>query len=129
MPKLEAAVPAQGTAGSAQDYVIGEADSGGTVKEVTIVPEAAVTGNATNFRNFRVVNKGQNGAGTAVVATFSTNATPANDLVAFDEKNVPLSGTPANLVVSEGDVLVADETAGGTGVAHGGYTIKVIYQA
>ena len=129
MPKLEAAIPAQGTAGTAQDYVIGECDSGGTVKEVTIVPEAAVTGNATNYRNFRVINKGQSGAGSTVVATFATSATPANDLVAFDEKSLTLSGTAANLVVAEGDVLVADETVAATGVAHGGYTIKVIYQA
>jgi hypothetical protein len=123
--RLQATVPAQATAGTVQDQVIGTAPFAGVVQAVSIVPEGAVTGNATNFRNFRVLNKGQAGAGSTLVATFSTNATPANDLVAFDEKTVPLSGTPANLVVAAGDVLVADETVGASGVAHTGYTINV----
>lgn len=123
--RLQAFVPAQGTAGTAQDQVIGTAPFAGVVQAVTIVPEANVTGNATNYRNFRVVNKGQTGSGSTVVATFATSSTPANDLTAFDEKTVALSGTPANLVVAAGDVLVADETVAASGVAHGGYTINV----
>lgn len=129
MPKLEANIPAQGTAGTTQDFVIGEAESGGTVTEVTIVPEAAVTGNATNYRNFRVVNKGQSGVGTTVVATFATSSTPANDLVAFDEKAATLSVVAGATTLTAGDVLVADETVAASGVLHGGYTIKVIWQA
>jgi hypothetical protein len=122
---LEATVPAQGTAGTVQDLVIGEAPFAGTVSGVSIVPEAAVTAHGTNFRTFRVVNKGQAGAGTTVVASFATDTVTTDDLVAFDEKAIPLSGTPANLVVAEGDVLAADETVAAAGVAHGGYTIKV----
>jgi hypothetical protein len=129
MPKLEANVPAQGTAGTVQDYVIGEAESGGTVTSVSLVPEAAVTANATNYRTFRVINKGQSGAGSTVVASFATDTVSTDDLVAFDEKALDLSGTAANLVLAAGDVLVADETVAGTGVAHGGYTVKVIWQA
>jgi hypothetical protein len=111
---IEAFVPAQGTAGATQDQAIGEAPFVGEVTEVTIIPEAAVTAHATNYRTFRVVNKGQAGAGSTV-----------DDLAAFDEKTIPLSGTATNLDVAEGDVLVADETVAGSGVAHGGYTIKV----
>lgn len=122
---LEEDVPAQGTANTVQDYVIGEAPFAGVVSEVTIVPEAAVTANATNYRTFRVVNKGQAGAGTTVVATFATDTVTTDDLAAFDEKTIPLSGTAANLVVAAGDVLVADETVAASGVAHGGYHIKV----
>jgi hypothetical protein len=122
---IETEVAAQATAGTVQDQVIGEAPFAGTVTEVTIIPEAAVTANATNFRTFRVVNKGQAGAGTTVVATFATDTVTTDDLAAFDEKTIPLSGTAANLVVAAGDVLAADETVTGTGVAHGGYTIKV----
>jgi hypothetical protein len=129
MPKLEANIPAQGTAGTVQDYVIGEAESGGTVQEVTLVPEAAVTANATNYRTFRVINKGQSGAGSTVVASFATDTVTTDDLAAFDEHDVPLSGTAANLVLTAGDVLVADETVAASGVAHGGYTIKVIWKA
>jgi hypothetical protein len=129
MPSLEANVPAQGTAGTTQDWVIGEAESGGTVTDVTIIPEAAVTANATNYRTFRVVNKGQAGAGTTVVASFATDTVTTDDLVAFDEKTITLSGTAANLVLTAGDVLVADETITASGVAHGGYTIKVVWSA
>jgi hypothetical protein len=129
MPKLEANIPAQGTAGTTQDWVIGEVESGGTVAEVVIIPEAAVTANATNYRTFRVINKGSAGAGSTVVASFATDTVTTDDLVAFDEKSITLSGTAANLVLTENDVLVADETVAGTGVAHGGYTIKVIWKA
>jgi hypothetical protein len=129
MAELKAFVPAQGTAGSTQDQVIGETQHAGKVREVTLIPEAGVTGNATNFRTFRVLNRGQTGAGSTLVASFATNATPANDLTAFDERSLTLSGTAANLNVAEGDVLVADETVGGTGVTHAGYTIRVTYSA
>lgn len=129
MPQLQATVPAQATAATAQDLVIGEASHAGVVREVTVIPEAAVTAQATNFRTLRVVNKGQGGAGTAVVASLPLDTAGADNLVAFDEKTIPLSGTAVDLNVAEGDVLVADETIAGTGLAHGGYTIKVTYSA
>lgn len=122
---LQATVPAQGTANAVQDQVIGEAPYAGTVSAVVIVPEAALTAHGTNFRTFRVVNKGQAGAGTTVVATFATDTPTTDDLAAFDEKAIPLSGTPANLVVAAGDVLAADETVAAAGVAHSGYKILV----
>lgn len=122
---LEANVPAQGTAGSAQDQTIGEAPVKGTVSSVSIIPEAALTANATNYRTFRLINKGQNGAGSTVVASFATDTPTTDDLAAFDEKAIPLSGTAANLEVAEGDVLAIDETVTGTGVAHSGYRVKV----
>jgi len=122
---LKATVPAQATAGTVQDQVIGESPVAGTVIGVSITPEAAVTANATNYRTFRVVNKGQAGAGTTVVATFATDTVTTDDLAAFDEKAIPLSSTAADLVVAEGDILVADETVAAAGVAHGGYQIAV----
>ena len=122
---IEAFVPAQGTANATQDQAIGEAPFAGTVTEATIIPEAAVTAHATNYRTFRIVNKGQAGAGSTVVASFATDTVTTDDLAAFDEKSLALSGTAANLVVAEGDVLAADETVAAAGVAHGGYTVKV----
>jgi hypothetical protein len=122
---ISAEVPAQGTAGTVQDFVIGEAPYAGTVTEVTIIPEAAVTANATNYRTFRVVNKGQAGAGTTVVASFATDTVTTDDLAAFDEKALTLSAVAGATTVAEGDVLVADETITAAGVAHGGYTIQV----
>lgn len=129
MPLVQATVPAQGTAGTVQDEVIGEASHGGTVREVTILPEAAVTAHATNYRTIRVINKGQAGLGTTVVASLPLDTPGTDNLVAFDEKSIPLSATAADLVVAEGDVLVVDETVAASGLAHGGYTIKVIYSA
>jgi hypothetical protein len=123
MPKrtLEATVAPQGTANAAQDQVIGKAPFAGRVSAVSIIPEAALTANGTNFRTFRVVNKGQNGSGSTVVATFATDTPATDDLAAFDEKSIPLSGTPANLNVAKNDVLAVDETIAGSGVAHSGY--------
>lgn len=123
--RLENDVPAQSSANAAQDKVIGESPVAGVVTSVTITPEAAVTAHATNYRTFRVVNKGQAGAGTTVVATFATDTVSTDDLAAFDEKEIPLSGTAANLVVAEGDILAADETVAASGVAHSGYNITV----
>lgn len=121
---IEATVPAAGAA-AVQDQVIDEAPFDGTVTSVVVVPEAALTAHATNFRTFRVLNKGAAGAGSTVVASFATDTPTTDDLVAFDEKAIPLSGTPANLVVAAGDVLVADETVAASGVAHSGYRVRV----
>jgi hypothetical protein len=118
MPKrtLEATVAPQGTANAAQDQVIGKAPFAGRVSAVKIVPEAALTANATNFRTFRVVNKGQNGSGSGstVVASFATDTPTTDDLAAFDEKAIPLSGTARRTSTSpKGDVLAVDETVAG----------------
>lgn len=126
MPLIQSTIPAQGTAGTPQDQVIGEVSQAGVVREVTVVPEAAVTAQGTNFRTLRVLNKGQTGAGSTVVASLALDTPGTDNLVAFDEKTIPLSGTAADLNVVEGDILVADETITGTGLAHGGYTVKVI---
>lgn len=122
---LKTTAPAAGAA-VAQDQVIGEAPFAGEVVEVTFTPEANLTANATNFRTFRVINKGQDGNGTTVVASFATDTVTTDDLSDFDEKAIPLSGTPANLVVAAGDILALDETVAGTGVAHSGYSIEVV---
>jgi cytochrome c1 len=122
--QIKTFVLAQGTAGGAQDETIGKAPFDGTVTAVTIVPEAALTADNTNNRTFRLVNKGQAGAGTTVVASYQSNVA-GGSLVAFDEKALTLSGTPANLTVAQDDVLAADEVVAGTGVAHSGYTIQV----
>lgn len=122
---VEATVPAQGTAGTTQDQVVGESPVAGTVSSVSITPEAALTADATNYRTFRLVNKGQDGSGTTVVASFATDTVTTDDLVAFDEKALTLSAVDGALDVAEGDVLVADETVAAAGVAHSGYRLKV----
>lgn len=121
--KLEATIPAA-SAAVAQDQTIGEAPFAGVVSSVTFTPEADITGAATNFRTFRVINKGQDGNGSTVVASlaFSSGAVTATD---FDERAIDLSGTPANLAVAEGDILAWDETVAGTGLASPGGKVQV----
>lgn len=120
---LEATVPAA-TAAVAQDQVIGEAPFAGAVSGVTFTPETNVVGQATNFRTFRVVNRGQDGNGNVEVASlaFSAGSVTADD---FDERTIPLSGTQANLNVAEGDILAWDETVAGTGLASPGGKVQV----
>jgi hypothetical protein len=122
---LEALVPAQGTAGTAQSFVLGRAPFAGTVRDAIVLPNAAVTANATNFRTLQVINKGQAGAGSTVVASLPLDTPTTDDLAAFDEKSLPLSGTAANLAVAAGDILACVETTTGTGLAHGGYKALV----
>jgi hypothetical protein len=123
--RLEATIAAPGAANAAQDQVIGEAPFAGTVTKVAIVPEAALTAHASNFRTFRVVNKGQAGSGSTVVASFATDTVSTDDLAAFDEKVIPLSAVAGATTVAEGDVLAVDETVAASGVAHSGYRVLV----
>lgn len=122
--RLEETIPAAGAAVT-QDQTIGEAPADATVTSVSITPEAALTAHGTNYRTFSLVNKGQAGAGTTVIATFATDTVTTDDLVAFDEKALTLSSTEADLNVSAGDILAAVETVAASGVAHSGYRIQV----
>lgn len=95
----------------------------GTVTGVTYIPTAAITGAATNTRTLEVVNKGQAGTGTNVVATLAlvSGVNPAADKAAA----LTLSGTASKLVVAEGDVLAFASTHGGTGIADPGGTVSI----
>ena len=122
--KIETTVPAAGAA-VAQDQVVGEAPFAGEVTGVSITPEAALTANGTNYRTFTLVNKGQAGAGTTVIATFATDTPTTDDLVAFDEKNLTLSAVADATDVAAGDILAVVETVAASGVAHSGYKCQV----
>lgn len=107
----------QATAGTDQSTIMGRAPFAGVLSQAELLPATALTGDPTNNRVFTVFNRGQAGAGTTSMAALTTTANQS-DNVAF---NLTLSGTPANLVVAQGDILELVETHGGTGVAHGGY--------
>lgn len=108
---------AQGTAATTETFGVGEAQFDGTVTEISIVPDGALTADATNNRTFTVRNVGQAGIGTTVVATLVTNVAGGN-WVALDEKLMTLTATAADLNFAAGDVFSCVETVGGTGVAH-----------
>lgn len=104
-------------------YSVGPAPFAGTVASVTYTPPAAITGANTNSRTLTLVNKGQSGSGSTVIATLAlTNGVNA---AAFDETALTLSGTAANLEVAEGDVLAFVSTHVGTGIADPGGEVTV----
>jgi hypothetical protein len=108
---------AQGTAGTDESVEVGEVQYDATVTEVSIIPNAALTADATNNRTFTLQNRLQDGTGTTVVATLVTDVAGGN-WVAHDEKLMTLTATVANRNVAAGDVLTMVETHGGSGVAH-----------
>lgn len=116
-------VPAVSTAGNSDDSVVAQAPFAGTVTAVQYVPEAAITGAATNNRTVSLVNKGQAGSSTVTIATLTfgsgTNATANNEVT------VTLSATASDLVVAEGDTLLWRSVANGTGIADPGGVAKV----
>ena len=120
--KFSASVPAQGTAGTAQATIVGEAKVAGRLTEAVIQPAAAVTANATNYRIFTLYNRGSTGAGTTVMATYNSATTGLTD---NDEMAMTLSATAADLVYAAGDIFEIAETVAASGVAHGGYRIEL----
>lgn len=119
---IEATIPAQTIAATA-DQSITEAPFDGIVTAVRLVPEAAVTGNNTNNRIFTLVNKGQAGAGTTVVATLAL--TTGVNLAAFDEKPFTLSVVAGATTVVAGDVLAVVEAVTASGLAHEGARVLI----
>lgn len=120
---IEESVPAVSTAGNSDDSVLAQSPYAGTVTAVQYVPESAITGAATNNRTVSLVNKGQAGSGSTVVATLTfasgTNATANNEV------SLTLSSTAADLVVAEGDTLQWRSIANGTGLADPGGIARV----
>ncbi|HWP55458.1 MAG TPA: hypothetical protein VN476_15120 [Pyrinomonadaceae bacterium] len=111
-------------AGADGSEPIGRVPFDGTITGVTFIGRGTLTGADTDTRTLSVVNKAQNGAGATTVASLGfVNGVNAP---AFDEKPVTLSGTAANLNVSEGDVLVASSAhSGSTGLADPGGLVVV----
>lgn len=121
--KIVSWIPAQ-TAATDSDQAVARAPFKGVVSEVSLVPEAAVTGATATKRTFTLINKGQSGAGTTAVAVLDL-ITGVN-LAAFDEKAFTVNADPANKV-EDGDVLVLAETHASTGTAHSGGEVSVTF--
>lgn len=102
---------------------LGIAPHSGKIASVSYVPDAPLTGAATNTRKIELINKGQSGGGTTVAASLQFNA--GVDLVAFDEKAIPVSVVANAANVVAGDVLAINSAAVGSGIADGGGVIIV----
>ncbi|MFG3476471.1 hypothetical protein ACGF3K_14565 [Streptomyces sp. NPDC047980] len=120
---IERNVPAVSTANASDDTVLGQAPFACTVTSVQYVPEAAITGAATNHRSVSLVNKGQAGSGSTSVATLAFDS--GVNASANDEKTITLSGTAANLTLAAGDTLQWRSVAVGTGIADPGGVVRV----
>ncbi|MEW5658349.1 hypothetical protein ABGT92_23885 [Streptomyces cinereoruber] len=124
MRVLEADVPSVSTAGNDDDTIVTQAPFDCVVTAVEYVPEAAITGAATNHRTFSLVNKGQAGSGSTTVASlaFDSGSVTAS---ANNEKAIPLSGTAANLTLAAGDTLLWRSIHIGTGITDPGGLVRV----
>lgn len=121
--RLEHVVPAVGAAADAETDLT-EVPFAGTITKVEYVAATALTGANTDTRTCVLVNKGQSGAGTTVVATkaFVSGTNAAAD----DNTAITLSATAADLVVAAGDVLVWQSThSGSTGLADPGGLLHI----
>jgi hypothetical protein len=116
-------VQPQATAGSNLNSIAWVAPRDCTVTAVSYTPLTVITGANTNTRSVSLVNKGQAGAGTAVVATLQFNS--GVNAAAADERTITLSVTPADLVLVAGDVLQWQSTAVGTGIADPGGLVAI----
>lgn len=120
---IEITIPAVGAA-VAQDQTIGEAPFAGTVTAVTFTPEANITGQATDYRTYQVINKGADGNGTTVVASLAFSSAPVA-AADFDEKALTLSVVAGATAVAEGDILAWNEIVTGNGLASPGGLVQV----
>ena len=102
---------------------IGRAPVRGTVKRVSFFASTTLTGAVTNNRTLSLFNGGA--AGTATTSVASLNFTNAVNATAQSDTVITLSGTPANLVVNQGDVLQWDSLHVGTGLADPGGTGEI----
>lgn len=95
---------------------LGESPGDFTVTSAYIVPEAALTASDSLARTLTVINRGQAGAGTTVVATLVTNVA-GGSWVAADRKDMVLSVVAGALTIAAGDILECVETVLSTGTA------------
>lgn len=120
---LRVRLPAEGTAGTGGEYVLGYVEYAATVTAVRYMPDAAVTGAATNHKTLTVRNRGTAGAGTTATAaiTFASGTNAA----AFDATSLTLDATAANRDVAADSVVTLLSAVVGTGMTLPAGTIEV----
>lgn len=116
-------VGAVGTAGNDLTTVLGVCAEDEVVSSITYIPTSTITGANTNSRTLAVVNKGNAAAGNTSVA--STAYVSGVNATGLQENALTLSGTPANLNTSSGDVLVLTSTHVGSGITDPGGLVRV----
>lgn len=110
--------------GATKTVAINKAPFAGRVVSVAYIPNATITGKATDFRTLSIVNKGAAGEGATTVASQAFSEA-GKKIAAFVAGSIPLSETAANLLVKEGDVLVFGSALSGKGIVDPGGAIVV----
>lgn len=101
--------------------IVDRVQRGASVASVDLVPNWSLNGANTNYRTFRLVNRGSNGLGATVVATL--DLTSGVNLTACVAKAIPV--TAANAVVAIGDVLEWQSIHAGSGLPDPGGLVIV----
>ena len=120
---VDVPVPVMATAATDETSFVARAPFDGAVTAVRFTADAAITGVNTNTRAFSLINKGQAGAGTTVMATLAMNA--GVNAVAGDELTIPLSGVAGAVDTVAGDILAWFSDASGTGIADPGGLLSI----
>jgi len=92
------------------------------VSALRIVPQIAVTANATNYATLSVEIDGTE------IATEATTVADLGDLVAGTDIAAALTGSGTSLEVAQNAVIAFKKTASGTGVAVGNMALMVLCQ-
>lgn len=97
----------------------------GSVSGVTYAPNADITGVNTNTRLVSLINKGQDGNGSTVIASLQFNS--GVNALDFDDKDITLSVVANATNVAAGDILVWSSAAVSAGLADPGGLVTVTY--
>ncbi len=114
------------TAATVDEIVAFRAPFNLTVTAVRYLPAAALTGVTATEVTLAVDNRALDGAGTTEIASISF--IDAEDAVAFDEKEVPLSGVAADQDVLEGEIVTIVKSVTSTGLALDG-TVEIEFSS
>ena len=104
--------PGAAAGDATEDWAVFRAPAAGFLKRCSWVPNAAVTGAATNHFSIVFVNKGVTGAGVTTIGTAVTFASGTN-ATAYNEVNV----SSADVAVAKDEVIAFRRTLVGTGLA------------
>lgn len=108
--QAQAYIPAVGTAGDVDDWIIFHAPYNCTIRAVRWIPQADVTGVNTNNFKLEVFDKGADGNGTTSLGSVTfASGTNVSD---YDRHGIVTS----NKLMAEGDVLQLKRTINGTGM-------------
>ena len=114
--------PVHAAATATEERTVFVAPMAGRIRAVTVTSDIAVTGDNTNTTNMNIINKGAAGVGTTEIGNL--DLTTGVNMVAFDEKNIPITAT----ALAEGDTVTLQFEKVGTGVAIGPSMVTIDWE-